>query len=281
MSNLIYKITAFSDSADGGNLAGVVLDADLLSEEEMLIIAKEIGYSETAFVMKSNNADFKVRFFTTVDEVDLCGHATIATFNLLRDLGKISTGAYTQETKAGILKLEINDKEVYMEQNIPIYYEIIEQKEIAECFNSADSHYVADLPIQIVSTGLKDIILPIKNLKLLLSLKPNLEVINTISEKYDVTGIHAFSLDEVNKGNIHVRNFAPRYGIDEESATGTSNGALACYLTKYLKNQYKGQFEMDQGFSMNRPSKIKVRISLTDEGEVSEVYVGGRAVLIG
>jgi len=99
MANHIYRVTAFSDSAHGGNLAGVVLDADSLSEEQMLKIAKEVGYSETAFVMKSTKADFKVRFFTPTDEVDLCGHATIATFNLLRDLGAITVGDYTKKQR--------------------------------------------------------------------------------------------------------------------------------------------------------------------------------------
>ena len=125
MNGQIYRISAFQDNHRGGNPAGVVLDADLLSERDMLSIAKKVGYSETAFIMKSLNADFKVRFFTPIAEVDLCGHATIAAFNLLRDLHVIKMGRYTQETKAGILQLEIQDKLVYMEQNIPEFGDVI------------------------------------------------------------------------------------------------------------------------------------------------------------
>ena len=84
MNKKIYRISALKYNNMGGNPAGVVLDADLLSESDMPTIAKEVGYSETAFIMKSLNADFKVRFFTPVAEVDLCGHATIASFNLLK-----------------------------------------------------------------------------------------------------------------------------------------------------------------------------------------------------
>ncbi|PKM65341.1 MAG: PhzF family phenazine biosynthesis protein [Firmicutes bacterium HGW-Firmicutes-2] len=279
MTNHIYRVTAFSDSVDGGNLAGVVLDADSLSEEQMLGIAKEVGYSETAFVMKSTKADYKVRFFTPTDEVDLCGHATIATFNLLRDLGIITVGDYIQETKAGILELQILDHYVYMEQNAPKYYEILDKNEIAGCFDRHQRDYIGDMPIQIVSTGLKDIILQVKDLKTLLGLRPNLEKINAISRKHDVVGIHAFCLETLSDVEAHVRNFAPRYGINEESATGTANAALACYLMKYQKYEFHGDFVIEQGYSMKRPSKIMVKVRVAGD-DTMQVYVGGSAVLI-
>jgi len=279
MGNLVYRVTAFTEDINGGNLAGVVLDADLLSEEEMQKIAKEIGYSETAFVMKSLKADFRLRFFTPVAEVDLCGHATIATFNLLRDLGVIQVGGYTQETKAGNLKLQIKDKHVYMEQNLPEYYELIDKKEIELCFKNPILEYLSHTPIQIVSTGLRDIMMPVKDIESLLALKPNFDMIDQISRKYDVTGIHAFCLNTLNGGEAHARNFAPRYGINEESATGTSNGALACYLMKYMENKYNGDFIIEQGYSMNKPSKIMVRLKTIDH-KITEVYVGGSARVV-
>lgn len=279
MLNSLYRVTAFTDDINGGNLAGIVMDADSLTDKQMLIIAKEVGYSETAFVMKSDKADFRVRFFTPVDEVDLCGHATVATFNLLRDLGIITIGDYTQETKAGILKLQVYHNYVFMEQKTPKYYEFIHKEEIETCFESQVKDYISDLPIQIVSTGIKDILLPVKDLQVLLGLHPNLDLIEAISRKYDVVGIHAFCLDAIHSGDAHARNFAPRFGIAEESATGTSNGALACYLMKYLKNEFNGLFTIEQGYSMARPSKIIAKIKC-DIDEVVEVYVGGSAVKI-
>lgn len=106
METTVYTLTAFSKAVNGGNPAGVVLDADFLSEHEMQKIAAEVGFSETAFVQKSENADFKLRFFTPCAEVDLCGHATVAAFYLLAYKGLIEVGEYSQETKAGILKVE-------------------------------------------------------------------------------------------------------------------------------------------------------------------------------
>lgn len=278
MEKLIYRMSAFTDNIQGGNPAGIVLDADDYTDNEMLEIAKEVGYSETAFVSKSDLADFKVRFFTPVEEVDLCGHATIALFNLLRDLGTVERGNYTQETKAGILKIQVFENYVFMEQNKPRYFGIIDREEIVDCFGSEYRDYIGDTPVQIVSTGLRDIILPVKDLETLLKLEPNYERIQSISEKYDVVGIHAFSLESVKGNQAHSRNFAPRYGIDEESATGTSNGALTCYLNKYL-NLYKEEFVIEQGFSIDKPSNIIVKLKVGNE-EVEEVYVGGSAIRI-
>jgi len=279
MENTKYKVSAFDFNKKGGNPAGVILEADKLSEQEMLAIAKDIGYSETAFVMKSDKADFKVRFFTPVDEVDLCGHATIGTFNLLREIGSLVPGEYSQETKAGILKLQIFNDYVLMEQTLPEYLEFINPKELMHCFISDEENIYGELPIQIVSTGLKDIIVHVKDLHSLISMKPNFEEIHRISKLYDVVGIHAFCFETYNESDLHVRNFAPRFGIDEESATGTANGALCCYLQKYFPEFKKEEYIIEQGYSMNEPSQIKVRINAEDD-VIKDVYVGGSAILL-
>ncbi len=277
MNNLIYKVTAFTDEKNGGNPAGIVLNADEFSRDQMLSIAKEIGFSETAFVMQSNVADYKVQFFTPVDEVDLCGHATVAVFNLLRDIGRIKRGDYTQETKAGILKIQVFENSIYMQQNLPRYDELIDEEEIYPCFENELQGQIMDLPIQMVSTGLKDILLPVKDLDTLLSLKPNVDRIHKISDKYNAVGIHAFCIQALDQGDVHTRNFAPRYGIDEESATGTSNGALACYLNKYLNQKFEDEFVIEQGYCMNRPSKILAKL-ISEGDEIKEVYIGGSAI---
>jgi len=274
----IYRLRAFAKTEEGGNPAGVVLDADELSEEEMRRIAAEVGYSETAFVMKSNQADFRVRFFTPVEEVDLCGHATIATFNLLRELEIVQKGEYTQETKAGVLKLRISEEDVFMEQNRPIYGEIIPLEEIKDCFTSDTDYMDTTLPVQVVSTGLPDIIVPVKDIKTLHGLQPNYQKISEISKKYNVTGIHAVTLETLHSSSGHCRNFAPLFGIDEESATGTASGALASYLMKYVEG-ISQEMIFEQGYSMNQPSEIKVELT-GNRDELKSVFVGGKAIRI-
>lgn len=271
----IYKLSAFPKTDTGGNKAGVVLNADLLSEIDMLKIASELGYSETAFVLNSEIADFKIRFFTPLTEVDLCGHATIATFNLLKMKDIIRKGTYFQETKAGVLRIDINKEQVFMEQNQPIFKEELLIEDIKSCFNNKN-YLDSGLPISIVSTGLNEIFLPIKSVEKLNSLTPNLKEIEKISKKFNVIGIHAFAVsDDV---DAYGRNFAPIVGIDEESATGTSNGALSCYLYKNSK-QKKDRFVLRQGYSMNQPSEIYAKLEIKN-GEINKVFVGGTAIII-
>ena len=276
----VYTLSSFAKSIEGGNPAGVVLNADDLSESDMKKIAKIIGFSETAFVMKSDIADFKVRFFTPTEEVDLCGHATIATFYTLLRQGCISWGKYYQETKAGVLNVEVKeDSSIMMGQNTPSFYEIISKKEIADSLNITTAEMLEELPVQIVSTGLKDILVPIKNMKILNSIKPDLKKVVEISSKYNAVGYHMFTLESINGSNAYCRNLAPLYGIQEESATGTSNGALACYLFKYgkIKLNHIDYIVIEQGYSMKMPSEIIVSLTV-HEKEVVKVKVGGKAM---
>ncbi|MTI55629.1 PhzF family phenazine biosynthesis protein [Geosporobacter ferrireducens] len=275
-----YTINSFAKTAEGGNAAGVVPNADFLSDVEIQKIAATLGFSETAFVMKSNPADFRVRFFTPNEEVDLCGHATIGTFYTLATLGYIKPGSYLQETKAGILGVEIKeDLSVMMCQPLPSFFEIVEKNEIADSLNIEITSIHEDLPVQIVSTGLRDIIVPIKSVDILNSIKPDFEKINEISRKYNVVGYHVFTLESINRSTACCRNFAPLFAIPEESATGTSNGALGCYLYKYgkLDSNQASHIIIEQGYSMKKPSEILV--SLAVEGkEIKGVKVGGKAL---
>jgi PhzF family phenazine biosynthesis protein len=276
MDLTVYRLSSFLKEDHGGNEAGVVLDADSIKDKEMLKIAKEVGFSETAFVSKSNVADFKVRFFTPVNEVSLCGHATIATFNLLRDKGIINPGIYTQETKVGILKLDVKEDIVFMEQNSPVYGQVIEAIEFTNCFYN-DDYINQELPIVILSTGMREIFLPINSVKKLNNLTPNFEEIIKLSNKYDVIGIHVFSVTK-DEADAYGRNFAPIVGINEESATGTSNGALGCYLNKYV-NPSKSEFILRQGYSMNKPSEIITKLQIQNR-MIDTVWVGGTAKII-
>lgn len=275
-----YTINAFAKEAGGGNPAGIVFDADRLSEQEMRKIAKKLGYSETAFVMKSNPADFHLRFFTTEEEVDLCGHATIGTFSAMSQLGMIKEGGYLQETKAGVLEVIVDsDHKVMMQMSLPEFGATIAKREIAESLNLDESKIDAHLPIQIVSTGLKDLIVPIPDRETVDAMQPDFEKIKQISQKYGIVGYHVFCTEPLDTAHTaYCRNFAPLYGIAEESATGTSNGALGCYLFHVSDVDRKGQirYVMEQGYGMKRPSEIEVEL-LFDRHNIKDVKVGGAA----
>lgn len=272
----VYVMSAFSKENKGGNKAGVVLDRKNLTVQQKMGIAKKLGYSETAFVTSSEVADYKIEYYTPTDEVPLCGHATVATFSLLYHLNMLKKSDYTIETKAGILRMKIDgDGMIFMEQNRPEYLDLLEPDAFADCLQV--DWISKKYPIQVVTTGLKDIIMPIDSVKHLAGLDPDFKVMENISRELEVVGVHAFALTKGEEAIAICRNFAPLYGIDEESATGTANCALASYLFKHYGKKERYIFE--QGYNLNQVSRIVVNV-VEENGEIQEIFVGGYGYLV-
>ena len=281
----IFQVDAFTDKSFGGNPAGVVPNAKLLTEEQMQKIANEMNISETAFVIPINEELFQVRFFTPICEVDLCGHATIATFFIMAKKGYIKgiqDGIKTvyQKTKAGMLAVNLNyvngkiDR-VFMEQVIPKDLgKVLNIDELLEALGiEKDDVGISGKRVnpEIISTGLPDIILPINKKETLDNLEIDMELLTKVSLDNKVVGLHVFYLPDFNSDIVYTRNFAPLVGINEEAATGTSNGSLIYFLKKngFIKGK---EILAYQGESMNRLSEIYCNID--DNNRIS---VGGRA----
>lgn len=270
--------SAFTYKGEGGNLAGVVLLETPIKCEMKQAIAKKVGYSETVFIEASHIADFKMSFFTPEAEVDLCGHATVAAFSHLFHQGKIDVGVYTQETRAGVLKVEVDANGlVKMTQAEPVFFGTLPLEAIANSLNLNPSYLEAPMLAEVVSTGVKDLIVQVPSRQILNDILPNLEEIKRLSKAYDITGYHVFCLDDTDETTIaYARNFAPYYGIDEESATGTSNGALSALLFKHgimVPALEKGCY-VKQGENMGALSEIWIKCQRT---ETVSVQVGGMA----
>jgi len=279
----VYTLNAFSYQEQGGNPAGVVLNASHLSTAQMQDIAHQIGFSETAFILPSAVADYQIRFFTPNHEVDLCGHATIASFYLMANQACIRPGTYQIETLAGRLDVHIQeDHYVFLTQTVPQFDIEIDREEIADSLGISVSEFTVDLPVQIVSTGLRDIMVSIRSLSVLQRIQPDMAKIKTISQKYNVVGYHVFTLDTTSDAIAQCRNFAPLYDIPEESATGTSTGALLCYLHQYNRIPVTANtpFIFEQGYTMNLPSRLLATLQLNTQGSIESVQVGGLAAHI-
>ncbi len=273
----VYVASAFSKNNKGGNKAGIVFHRPDLTTGQKMEIARQLGYSETAFVTDSCMADFELQYYTPTEEVPLCGHATIAAFSTLRILGMLDKEQLTIETKSGILNIQIKeDGLILMEQNCPAYFDILPPDLFSDCLEK--DFINGDFPIQIVSTGLSDVMLPVDTKEHLEALSPDFKMMAELSKEKNVVGVHAFTLIEESEITAICRNFAPLYGIDEESATGTSNCALACYLFKYYKKQ--DQYIFEQGYNMGAISRIIVNIAY-HEDVIDSVHVGGYGYLLG
>lgn len=291
METIIYQVDAFTDKPFCGNPAGVVPDAEGLSEKDMQRIANEMNLSETAFAKKIGDNCFEIRFFTPNSEVDLCGHATIATFFVLGEKGYIraegrSKVEVMQKTKVGMLPVELYFKEnkvtnVLMVQDIPKAYEYLDDlEEISEILGIKKEQLNINefnLRPQIISTGLKDIMVPVKDETILKSLEVDFRKLESFCEKTGTIGMHVFTVDLLNEGIVYCRNFAPLVGINEEAATGTANGALVYYLKE--NNILKGNnITAKQGIYMNRPSEIKCEIHSSKYNKI--IKVGGKAIIV-
>ncbi|NYB74062.1 PhzF family phenazine biosynthesis protein [Sedimentibacter hydroxybenzoicus DSM 7310] len=286
MQGAILKAFTYKDS--GGNGAGVFLLDKELTNEKKQQIAADIGLSETAFVLMDDENNYNVSFFTPLCEVDLCGHATIAAFFYLGLTGYIKgfnevKRAY-QHTKLGKLEIDAVFKGstidyVLMQQQTPQIYDEFDGEDLGEIAGSlnisVENIGLKDLIIKptIVSTGLKDVIIPVKSRDILNKLDVNMKLINDLSHIYDVVGYHVYTIDN---NQVFARNFAPRVGIDEECATGTSNGALGCLL--YSKNIISDEFSVIQGESMNEASQIFVKVE--NINGTLDVRVGGKASIV-
>ena len=277
----IFVCDAFSSEIFKGNQAGVVIleeKEDYPNEILMKNIAAELKHSETAFVKKIDNKNFKIRYFTPNEEVELCGHATISVFSVLRELKLISNDRYIAQTLAGNLEIIVDKDFIWIDMASPkieYIFNLEESKEIYSAFNLDINQAPKNLIPKIVNTGLSDIIIPIKNKEILDSFVMNKEKVIELSKKYKVVGAHLFTLDKNKKVTAFCRNIAPLVGIDEECATGTSNGALTHYLQDYNIISNKDMNTFIQGESMGRASTI---LSRYKEDEIT-IQVGGNAVI--
>ena len=292
-----YIVDAFTEEAFGGNAAGVVVlesGDDFPEEEKMIKLAAELRYSETVFIkpaVPGNSWDFHARYFTPTDKVELCGHATIGGMYVLSHTGLIGEGIYKLKTKAETIDIQVDGNRIIMGMATPKNIATIHDEKTARELYSIMGTSVPEpsslggLKPMLISTGLPDIMLPLPTRDVLNALSPDMEKLSLFSKKWNAVGVHAFTTD-LGEGNtsdrkVFCRNFAPLYGIDEEAATGTSNGALAYYfyLNKLLDSA--GSLRVIQGEAMNRPSSIDAYLSPDPErdGEVT-VRVGGSAAIL-
>lgn len=278
-------VDAFTETLFGGNPAGVVIldeGMDFPSDETMVKTAAELRYSETAFIKRLNEKEFNIRYFTPAAEVDLCGHATIASFVSLLHKGLIADNStYVNHTLAGDLEINVKDGFVMMEMGTPVKINQIEDPaKIDELYHIMGVEYDPSVGLipQMISTGLPDIMMPVKTQAELEKIAPDFPALSKLSEAYEVVGVHAFTLDAEDGVTAHTRNFAPLYDIDEEAATGTSNGALTYYF--YLNDIIGSEAECKiiQGEKMDRPSAILT--SLKAEGDDCKIKVGGTGVVL-
>jgi trans-2,3-dihydro-3-hydroxyanthranilate isomerase len=280
MERRAFLIDAFTDEALSGNAAGVMPNAAGLSDDQRQAIARELAVSETAFLTDSERADRRIRYFTPTTEVDLCGHATVASHAHLFEEGEIEAGTHTLETNVGVLDIEVrSDGTVWMGQDEPRIERVDpDYGTVAEALgidHAALTDVGADLPLAVSSTGFPVLVVPVNFLEHLGNADPDDREIAELCEDVGAMGLYAFTFDSLApESTLHGRMFAPRAGIPEDPVTGTASGAAGAYLREFEAFGDSGvpeEMVFEQGHFVNRPGEVRVRV-----GEA--IRVGGRAV---
>ncbi|NRT36152.1 PhzF family isomerase [Clostridium beijerinckii] len=288
----LYQVDSFTKEKFTGNPAGVISNADGLTDYEMQKIARELNNSETAFIFSSNSNEYdvQVRFFTPTSEVPICGHATIASHYVRAIENELETSRIYHKTGAGILPVDIikenNDYKIIMTQGKIEFGEIIDginKEELLKALKIKESDLLDDYKIQIVSTGHSKVMIGIKSIETLNTLQPDYSALSKLSEVIKCNGYYIFTTDSKESDIlIHGRMFAPSIGINEDPVTGNANGPLGAYLVHHnlvKHNNSLFRFKAKQGEAINRPGIIEVEVKIEDN-EPIEAKVSGNAVII-
>ena len=297
------QFDVFTDRAFCGNPLAVFPEAEGLSDEVMMQIAREMNLSETVFVLPPQaDALRRLRIFTPMREIPFAGHPIVGTWTALAQEGVVPLPdggngwqRIFHEVGIGTLPVDIEFKDgqpiqVEMTQGkFEIIHEIDdaqEQAEVARALGLAREDLDESLPIQVITTGLSCLAVPVRSLADLRDLRVNASLIADIYTRHGGTGCHAFTREtmEVGAARAHARFFAPADNIPEDPATGSACGALGGYLVHHggltlEPENGRYQFVIEQGDFIHRPSRINLNVK-GQAGSVEEVKVGGPAVLV-
>lgn len=287
MKRRLYTLDVFTAKPYAGNPLAVVTDGDGLSTATMQSIAREMNLSETVFVQKptNNRALARLRIFTTMTELPLAGHPVIGTWFLLASLGVVPASSegrvhVLQQTGAGILPVELTFQGGYpalvtMTQK-PARFAPAKLKRgtLAQTLGLKSSDLHATLPVESVSTGIFNLMVPLKNRETLKKIRMNMRALAELLA-HNASLAYCFALGS--NGHAFARGMLP-WGIVEDPATGSAGGSLGAYLVQHQKLRAGEMLTITQGVEMGRPSEIRVEVG-TDRGRLIP-KVSGSAVRI-
>ena len=312
MQDIVMKqVDVFTTTPFSGNPAGVITEADSLSSDMMLSIASEMNLSETTFVTlpSSDEALFRIRFFTPSEEVSLSGHAMIASCYALLEDGRLPLGdGVTKalfETKAGIKQLDIhftrgassrtrdtagavlaiNGAESGVLEKIMLHQSVkkyrpsdVAAQDIARILGIDDGEIRrTGLPLEIISTGFEQLMIPVAHKETIHEMNPDLIKLGLMNRARGIHTNHVFAVDTYSEDCVaYMRHFAPALGMWEDPASGTAAAGLASYLLRHGVVT-SGNMIIEQGKDIGNLARILVE-ALNPEDPLGEMRIGGLAV---
>lgn len=293
-----YQADVFTAQPFGGNPVAVFPEAQGLTDDQLQQIAREMNLSETVFVFPPSDpaAVVRLRIFTPTQEIPFAGHPVVGTMHVLAQLGMIATPEpitrVVQECNIGCFPVDLLTRDgkvmrVVMTQPAPQFLERIDDTEDLYKVAAAlgiPKHTITDTKhsLEVVSTGLPVLIVPVRTLTAVRSINPDPSAIVDLCGRFGANGIMAFTTVTVEPfSNVHARMFAPAIGIPEDPATGSASGALGAYLVqnKIVSFGPLTEIVIEQGYEVDRPSRILVQVESNGDA-IETVKVGGQCVMV-
>jgi trans-2,3-dihydro-3-hydroxyanthranilate isomerase len=282
------QIDAFTDRPLGGNPCAVVFDADGLDDATMQAIALEMNLSETAFVVRSQIADVGARYFTPVEEIPLAGHPTIATIFALAETGRLTLkGDLTTialELRVGPIRVDIHSRQgrvdqIVMTQKKPAFLATYAPAEVLPAFGLAPEDALPGVPIQTVSTGTPQLMIPLRDHAALRAAQLDIGAYTRLRAAGDFFSPHLFCLGGATAaGHTFARHFGVPPDTREDPFTGSATGGMAAYLWHHGLIQ-NPRFVAEQGHWMQRPGQASVEV-VGPRDDIEAVRVGGGAAAV-
>jgi trans-2,3-dihydro-3-hydroxyanthranilate isomerase len=264
----------------------------------MQAIAREMNLSETSFVLPPMDptAQAKVRIFTPQLELPFAGHPVVGTSYVLATEGLSLCGEDHVEMRlelgVGVLPVDVDCpagvvKRITMTQRPPQFLASVPAAEVEQLARGLglDPQDIlrTGLPVQLVSTGLPQLMVPVRSLAAIQAITLELGPLQTICQRYDTHSIYTFTREAVRRNaDVHSRLFAPLAGVFEDPATGSASGALGAYLVHHRVvggDMPVVHLENEQGYEMGRPSRILIEVVRTGS-TITRVRVGGSVVKV-
>jgi PhzF family phenazine biosynthesis protein len=287
----VHQVDAFTREPFTGNPTGVVLNADGLSEAQMLAIARELNNAETAFVLTADGEDHTVRarFFTPRSEAGFVGHATVGAQYVLsrrHDAPRVQR----QKSKAGIVDIEVRGTDAERRIAIrrsppPLGRELNDRERLAvlDALALASESLDPRIPLRIVGATGTRLLIGVRGAEPLKQLKPDLARLTTLSAQIGAAGYFVFALTPADEDHLtESRMFCPALGIAEDPVSGNAHGLLGAYLAQLRllrRDGERARFSGIQGHSLHRPGRVEVELEFRGD-EISSVWICGQAVSI-
>jgi len=289
----LFHVDAFTRDRFCGNPAVVVLDAEILTDEEMRRIAREVAGQEVAFVLASDSPDhdLEIRFFSPRREVTFIGHATVAAHYVRAIANGVPKGKVRQKSGASIYEIEVTGRgqalRVSIHQGPATFGPVVPEERrgpVLDALGISSSSLHPDCPMQVMSKANSRLLIGLQSPEILDSLQPRMDELVHLTPHVGADGFFVFAIAPGSDPlTTESRMFCPMIGVPEDPVSGNAHGMLGVYLLQQgllAADDGTARLIGHQGRFVDRPGTVEVEVSAASGKRATGVRVTGDAVIV-